>query len=583
MVATRSEQLTFLRKSLRRIDLSLRFGLLQLLIFALPFLFLNLSCKKTSERSASSKPIVVAIANDFDHLNPLLIQLSLSREVCIQVYPKLVLADFDEATGEVRYLPCLATRWEFSDDGRRATFYLRSDAEWDDGQPITAADLKFSYQLYAHPAVASTRQHYVQDLLRDPNGNIDFERAIQTPNDTTLILTFNKPLAPLIILDHFYDLMPVAKHIFEKIDPKDLRAKSAELPIVGGGPFKVEKWERQKSLVLVSNPRSVLPHPAKVQRIVFRIIPEYATRLAAFKTGEVDVMMSAGGISPKDLSEVQQNPNLDALAVRARSFDSIVWLTIAGEAYRTSGKIVPNFFFGDKRVRQAMTYAINRQAIAEGFMGKDRATIVNTSLSPAYKSILHPSLHPYDYNPQKALELLRAAGWQRGKSGTLEKDGKPFAITLAYPAGNQRRMYAATVIQQNLKEIGIECALSAAEAVVFNDNQNQLRYDAALSGLSAETLPFQLTIWNSDFKNTPFNSSCFQNARLDTLCSRLTEPLPADTALRYWHEYQEILHDEQPRTFLYYYDELQGFNKRIRNVKVNMLAVLINAHEWETK
>jgi peptide/nickel transport system substrate-binding protein len=546
-------------------------------------LLLGLSCKKSEERASAKKPVVIAIANDFDHLNPLLIQLSISREVCIQVFPKLVQADFDEATGEVRYLPCLAKRWEFSPDGRRATFYLRSDAQWDDGHPITAADLKFSYQLYAHPAVASTRQQYVQDLARDKNGNLDFEQGVQTPNDTTLILNFSKPLAPLVILDHFYDLMPVAKHIFEKIDPKDLRAKSAELPIVGGGPFKVEKWERQKSLVLVSNPRSVLPHPAKTERIVFRIIPEYTTRLTAFKTGEVDVIMSAGGISPKDVGEVQQNPNLTILPVRFRSFDSMVWLNIDGETYRRTGKIVPNFFFGDKRVRQAMTYAINRQAIAEGFMGKDHATIVNTSLSPAYKSILHPSLHGYDYNPTKALALLDAAGWRRSQSGILEKDGKPFVITLAYPAGNQRRAYAATAIQQNLKEIGIECSLSAVEAVVFNENQNQLRYDAALSGLSAETLPFQLTIWNSDFKNTPFNSSCFQHARLDTLCMRLTEPLPADTVRKYWYEFQEILHDEQPRTFLYYYDELQGFNARLKHVKVNMLAVLINAHQWEVQ
>ncbi|MDW8465616.1 MAG: peptide-binding protein [Chloroherpetonaceae bacterium] len=542
---------------------------------------LTLSCQRQPERARSAeKPIVVALANDLDHLNPLLIQLSISREVCIQVFPKLVQAEFDETAGTVRYLPCLATRWEFSPDGRQATFYLRSDARWDDGYPITAADLKFSYQLYAHPAVASTRQQYVQDLVRDAQGNLDFERGVQTPNDTTLILTFQKPLAPMIVLDHFYDLMPVAKHIFEKIDPKELRTKAAELPIVGGGPFKVEKWERQKQLVLVSNPTSVLPHPAKVQRLIFRIIPEYTTRLTAFKAGDVDVLMSAGGISPKDTLEVLQNPALHILPVRFRSFNSIVWLNIDGEAYRTRGEIRPNFFFGDKRVRQAMTYGINRQAIAEGFMGKHHATVVNTSLSPAYSKFLNPSLHPYDFNPEKAKALLAEAGWTRGKSGLLEKDGKPFSFTLAYPAGNQRRAYAATIIQQNLKDLGIECTISAAEAVVFNENQNQWRYDAALSGLSAETLPFQLTIWSSDFKNTPFNSACFQNARLDSLCQRLTEPLPPDLERQYWYEYQAILHDHQPRTFLYYYDELQGFNKRIQNVKVSMLAVLINAHEW---
>jgi len=549
------------------------------LLLLLTILF-TLSCSTRKDTaSLRTETVVIGIANDFDHLNPLLIQFSISREVCMLLYPKLVQAEYDSASGDVRFLPMLATQWEFSPDGKRATFYLRRDAKWEDGVPITSADLKFSYRLYATPAVASTRQHYVSDLVRDKNGEIDFENAIQTPNDTTLILNFQNPLAPNIVLDHFYDLMPIAKHRFESIEPKMLRAKSAELPIVSAGAFRVEKWERQHELVLVRNERSILPYPAKLKRLIFRVIPDYTTRLTAFKSGEIDVMMASGGIAPKDAQEIERtDSNKKIHAIQNRLFDSVVWLCVDGEAYRERKELKPHVLFGDKRVRQALTFAINREAIVEGYIGEGKATIVNTSLSPAYKKLLNPMLHDYAYNPEKALSLLKEAGWRKGNDGFLQKEGMRFSFTLAMPKGNDRRAYAGTIIQQNLREIGIDCKLETLEMALFNQRQNEYRLDAALSGLSAETLPFQLVIWAED---SPFNSSVFRHARLSQVIEELAKPQPPEKEVALWHEYQAIQHDEQPRTFLYYYDEFEGFHSRIKNVKVSMLAILFNAHEWE--
>ena len=549
------------------------------LLLLLTILF-TLSCSTRKDTaSLRTETVVIGIANDFDHLNPLLIQFSISREVCMLLYPKLVQAEYDSASGDVRFLPMLATQWEFSPDGKRATFYLRRDAKWEDGVPITSADLKFSYRLYATPAVASTRQHYVSDLVRDKNGEIDFENAIQTPNDTTLILNFQNPLAPNIVLDHFYDLMPIAKHRFESIEPKMLRAKSAELPIVSAGAFRVEKWERQHELVLVRNERSILPYPAKLKRLIFRVIPDYTTRLTAFKSGEIDVMMASGGIAPKDAQEIERtDSNKKIHAIQNRLFDSVVWLCVDGEAYRKRKELKPHVLFGDKRVRQALTFAINREAIVEGYIGEGKATIVNTSLSPAYKKLLNPMLHDYAYNPEKALSLLKEAGWRKGNDGFLQKEGMRFSFTLAMPKGNDRRAYAGTIIQQNLREIGIDCKLETLEMALFNQRQNEYRLDAALSGLSAETLPFQLVIWAED---SPFNSSVFRHARLSQVIEELAKPQPPEKEVALWHEYQAIQHDEQPRTFLYYYDEFEGFHSRIKNVKVSMLAILFNAHEWE--
>jgi peptide/nickel transport system substrate-binding protein len=179
--------------------------------------------------------------------------------------------------------------------------------------------------------------------------------------------------------------------------------------------------------------------------------------------------------------------------------------------------------------------------------------------------------------------LLRQAGWLPGANGILQKNGKPFSFELAAPTGNPRRNYAATIIQQNLRAIGIDCRLRFDEGLIFNRNQNEFRYDAALSGMAAETLPFQLIIWGSNFAERPFNSAAFQNRELDEVIAQLSKPNAPTQKRSLWQRYQQILHNEQPRTFLYYYDELEGFNKRIRNAEVNMLSTLYNLHEWQAE
>jgi len=554
--------------------------------FLLPLLLLfcigmTTSCTKTAPDTHRNDHIRVGVAADFDYLNPLLIQLSLSREVCTLVFPTLAKPSYNESAGTIEFLPAAAERWEFSADGMTARFFLKEGLTWEDGHPLTADDFAFSYRLYADPAVASTRQHYLQDLLKKPDGTIDFETAVQTHDSQTLMLRFSQPMAPEIILDHFNDLMPVAKHVFKDIAPGDIRSLAAETPVIGAGPFKVSKWRRQQELVLASNPMSQLPAPAASPFMSFIVIPEYTTRLTMLKSGQIDAMISAGGINPKDAERlVTTNPAIVIRPLEDRYFDSVVWLNIDGAAYRATGEVLPHPLFGDRKVRQAMTFAIDRQSIIDGFIGPDHVRIVNTSLSPAYQAIEWKAPHTYPYDPRKASELLAEAGCTPGPDGILARNGQRFSFTLAAPVGNPRRNYAATIIQENLRQIGIECNLRIDENLVFLKNQNEYRYDAALSGLAAETLPFQLIIWGSDFRKHSFNSSAFQHAELDNVIARLQEPGTPKEHLGSWHRYQEILHVEQPRTFLYYYDELEGFRTSVKHVELNMLSTLYNAHEW---
>ncbi len=553
-------------------------------LLVLLFLALLQGCSRHTPSKPRENQIVIAVAADFDHLNPLLIQLALSREVCSMIYPTLVRPTYDRQDGTVRYQPNTARRWEFAANGMSVTFHLDPRAVWEDGRPVTSRDFGFSYRLYANPAIASSRQDYLQDLLTSTDGTVDFGRAVATPDDSTLVLRFRRPLSPAIVLDHFNDLMPVAEHIFRSWKPEEIRPNAARLPVVGAGPFRVRQWVRQSRLVLVASPTSVLPHPAATAKVTFMVVPEYTTRLAMLKSGQIDALIAAGGINPKDAAEMRQsNPDIAIVPVKDRYFDSIVWLNIDGEAWRTAKTIRPNRLFGDRRVRQAMTLAIDRQAIIDGFMGPEHATVVNTTLSPAYRKFMDASLPGYEYDPDKALALLKAAGWTPGPDGILRKGGLKFSFELAAPVGNPRRNYAATIIQQNLRDIGIDCRLRFDENLMFLKNQNEFRYDAALSGLAAETLPFQLVIWGSDFDKHPFNSSAFQSTELDSIVSKLTGPLPKAQEAEFWKTYQRILCEQQPRTFLYYYDELEGFNVRLREVRPSMFATLANLYEWRVR
>ncbi len=541
------------------------------------------ACRQNSDELRRDR-IITAISADFDYLNPLLIQFSMSREVCKLLYPSLVKPTYNEKKGGITFLPNAAKSWEFSGNGKTVTFHLRNGVLWEDGKKVTSHDFKFSYGLYKNPKIASTRQHYLNDLLLLPDGTADIDRSVETPDDSTLVLHFSKSMAQEIVLDHFNDLMPVAEHVFKAFSPDEIRTRAHEIPIVSAGPFRIKQWTRQEKLELVTNPLSTLPHPAVIKNMIFMVVPEYTTRLAMLKSGQIDAMLSAGGINPKDIKELaQSSPSIVIRPVQNRYFDSVVWLTIDGEAYRSNHQIKPNALFGDKLVRQALTIAIDRQSIIDGFMGPEHATIVNTSLSPAYKELADTSLDPFNYNPQKASALLREAGWQRGPDGILQKNGKKFSFELAAPVGNPRRNYAATIIQQNLREIGIDCRLKFNESLIFNKNQNEFRYDAALSGMAAETLPFQLIIWGSDFAERPFNSSAFQHRELDTVIAELSGPLSKERSVALWKRYQKILHDEQPRTFLYYYDELEGFSRRIQNADVNLISTLYNVFDWSIK
>ena len=534
-----------------------------------------ISCgKDEAVDDARSNSAVIAITGDVDNFNPVVSDVAASQQLNAAIFPMMFDVAFDIRNGKLEYFPGLVTRWEEQNNGKDVVLYLRDDVIWEDGNPITAEDVKFSYSLYGDPAVASARSNYVENMIHT-NGKFDVNKAITVVNDTTIIFHFTHKYPQRLF---HLNLSPIPKHIYRNADRATLRSNPANEDPVGGGPYYVAKWIRQQEITLASNERCKLPAPGVLENVVARVITEPTTRLTELKKGTVDLMWP---VYPEDVDELQRDyPDIRLETLPPRGYEYIGWANIDFDQYRESNgkKIVPHKLFGDKRVRQALTYAIDRYSIMKAKL-KEYGEIAVSDISPIFRWALNNELKPYPYNPDYAQELLSKAGWSdTDGDGILDKNGVKFEFTLHYNAGNKRREYACTVAQENLKQVGIKVKIEAVDPVVFFDKIGNKELDAFMAGFSVGLAIDPTDRWG-DIHN-PFNNTGFSHPRVDELINLALHSDSNAEAAPFWKDLQFILHQEQPCTFMYWIKDIVGVNRRLKNTNINVLGPLDRMWEW---
>jgi peptide/nickel transport system substrate-binding protein len=539
--------------------------------------FLLLACALilvTCGRKADMKDAtaVVAISGDAEGFNPIVNASTTSSEINTNIFPRMFDLTFNLNLGQLEFHPALVTRWESTNNGLDVVLHLRRDVKWEDGTVVSADDIKFSYELYGDDVVASPRGNYVDNMIFT-DGKFDVDKSITIIDDTTMVFHFTHRYPQQLF---HLGLSPISKRLYRNADRRTLRANPLNERPLSAGPFRLEKWVRQQEIILASNPKCNLPGPAPLERAVLRVITEPTTRLTEFKKGAVDLMWP---IYPEDVKDIQSR-DIKLETLPPRVYEYVGWANIDLEEYnKTDGHTVrPHKLFGDARVRQALTYAINRKGIMEAKLGAYGELAVS-DFSPIFRWAFNNSLVPYPYDPNEARQSLKQAGWtDTDGDGILDKSGLKFEFNLAYNTGNTRRAYAATVIQENLKQIGIKVNLVTAEPVVFFKNLDQKKYDAFIAGFSVGLAIDPSGRWG-DLK-APFNNIGYQNARVRELINLGLHCENDRDAARFWKEIQAILHQEQPCTFLYWIKDIVGVNRRIKNANINILGMLDGMGHW---
>ncbi|GFZ33784.1 ABC transporter substrate-binding protein [Clostridium zeae] len=463
------------------------------------------------------------------------------------------------------YIPSLADKYEVSKDNLTITFYLNKKAKWHDGQAVTAEDVAFTYTTIADPAYTGPRFGQIDKIV----GAKDYKdkkassvSGIKVIDDHTISFTFSEIFAPALSTFAARGILP--KHIWEKI-PVAEWAKSEQLKTpIGSGPFKLTKFVPDQYAELEKYKDYNLGEP-KLDKVILKVTNQETAQSELIK-GDIDLAM---------LSSLKQK-DLDAYKTAGIKVSEF-----AGSGYQYMGFNLRKQIFQDKKVRQAITYGINRSGIVNNLL-EGHGKIVNTPILET--NWAYPDkgvLNEYAYNVDKAKELLKEAGFVE-KDGVLYKDGKPFEITLKYPLGNKVREQSAPIIQQNLKDLGIKVNLVSME---FATLQKQVRddqdFDVYLMGWSLDPEPDSKTMWHSSVaKKGGWNMVGFINDKNDQLLDDGRKVLDKEQRKKIYSEWAKLMNEEVPAVFLYNQNDGRAYSSKLKGYDPFTFVEYSNVQNW---
>jgi len=489
--------------------------------------------------------IVVGSIGDATTLIPIVASDSASHQICGLVYNGLIKYDKNlNIVGE------LAKDWKISNGGKVITFYLRDDVRWHDGEPFTAYDVEFTYNKITDPEV---RTPYSGDFLKIERLEVIDKYAVK--------VVYKEPFSPAL---SSWSMSIMPKHLLEG---EDLNTSSYGRNPIGTGPYKFKRWKSGQRIDLVAN-QDYFEGPPFIGRYIYRIIPDNATIFLELQAEGVDLM---------SLAPLQYRRQTDNNFFKTH-YNKFRYPAFG---YTYLGYNLLEDKFKDKRVRQALNLAVDKDELIDGIlMGLGRpCTGPFVPESWAYNKDIRFTT----YNPKKAKKLLGQAGWRdENKDGWLEKENEIFKFTIITNQGNDERRRAAEIIQQRLKEVGVKVDIKIVEWSVFvTEVINKRRFEAVLLGWGLGQDPDCYDIWHSSkTKEGEFNFINYHNKELDRLLDQGRRIFDQSKRARIYHKVQKILYDDQPYMFLWVAESLPIVHKRFKGITPAPVGISYNFIRW---
>lgn len=453
----------------------------------------------------------------------------------------------------------LAQKYEFSPDNKSLTIWMKKGPKWHDGKPITVDDMIFTWECLADPSYKGVRFSNVA-MIRGAQEKHDKKAktisGITRLDDYTVKVEFATPEAN--VLANIWT-QPIPKHVFEKVSVADFgNAPATREQIVGSGPFKVKEIKPNEYVTLERNSEYYRGAP-KVEKIVLKVLAQDVA-IAALQKGEIDLLTQ---VSPREVKALRGNKNLVI-----KEYDDF--------AYQYMGINNASPKLSDRRVRQALTYAINRKALVEGLL-EGKGYVLNQhepKASWAYNKNLE-NVYPYDVKKAKA--LLAEAGYKdvNGDGFVEDPQGKPYTLKLDYPTGNPIREDSAPIIVEDLKKAGINVELAQPrEATSHYTHIQQGKAELYLAGWSLTPDPDPKGIWQS---TDAFNYLHYNNPESDRLIRDGVSSAAAftqDGRKKIYDKWTSLISFDAPQVFLYGQKQADIYSKRIKGITTDWRGIV---------
>jgi peptide/nickel transport system substrate-binding protein len=527
----------------------------------------------------SGKPVtgdwlVLHSLSDPEQLNPLTSNDASSSEILNFIFESLLTRE----PQTLEFKPLIAeARPEISKDKLSYTFKIRKDVHFQDGRPMTGEDVLFSVKAIKCPFVNAPFLRVYFDSL------IDAELV----DPYTIRFVIKEPyflnesvLGGILLLPrHYYD----PENLLARVSVKQLSQDPAKLPgevkkfgeqfnknysrnPMGSGPYKFSMWKTGRELELVrdnnywGNGKDGIDQ-AHLDRLKFRIINNMDAALIRLKSGSLDYMEA--------LQPIQTIRGTNSERFK-REFQKYEYYA---PTYSYIGWNNDHPIFRDKRVRKAMTYLTDRKQIVKAVLF-GLGEVVDSHIY-LFRPEYDKSLKSYPFDPAKAIALLNEAGWKDSDGdGVLDKviDGKkmPLRFEIKVNSGNAVRKSVALVLLDELKKHGIAASVRELDWTIFLNDVKNHNFDAVVLGWQMSTTePDAYQVWHSSqAANKGSNAISYKNARVDEILEQYRREFDPQKRIEMYKEFQEIISEEQPYTFLFIGKRVSAVQRRFQGVKV---------------
>ncbi len=472
-------------------------------------------------------------SEDYTRINPAMDE---HREINLLLFDGLI--DHD---GEAQIVPRLAEGWDYDETSLTYTFYLAKNVEWHDGEPFTAEDVKFTFEA----------------IMDEANGSChasDYEDVAEITVLDKYTVAFRLSAVNAAFLD--YMTMPILpKHCLEGENWQD--SKFFRAP-VGTGPYMLDEWKKGKTITLERN-EDYFAGPAKIEEIVFKIVPDEAKRSEQLGNGKLDLAR----IAPRDVQSIEES--LMLYPMTTADYRGILY-NFRNRFWQFNGDLIP-----------ALNYAIDRQKMVETVL----LGYGESACGPLQRNIYHSDkAERYDYDPNKARELLDELGCELDGQGYWSRNGHRISFVINAEAGDAIQVELAQLAAQQFRDIGLDVR---AQAVA--EDLDWFGQQCCIIGRGS---PFDADdhtykVFGTDGEA---NASGYSNAEVDAFLTQARRATDETERAAAYEKFQVALAESPTYTFLCYLDAVYGANPAVKGIAPDTLlghngvGIFWNVCDW---
>jgi peptide/nickel transport system substrate-binding protein len=515
-----------------------------------------------ADEGAGRGTLVIASAADADYLFPPLTSTSAGKAVTEQIFEPLAeVGDSLNVIGDAGFIPRLADSWTWAPDSLSIAFHLDPRARWHDGVRVTARDVRFTYRLEVDTALGSSDAQLL--------ANIDSVSV----RDSLTPVVWLKHRAPDAFFVAASEMAILPEHVYGAIPASALRTSPILRHPVGSGRFRLARWEPGSAIEIDRNPDHYRA-PARLDRVIWSISPDYPAAATRFMAGEADFLEA---LRPPMIPKAEATPS-----IALHMFPGFHYGYLAFNLHDPRHPGAPHPIFGDRDVRRALTMAVDRQAIVRNVYD----TLAVPSVGPMVRAMptTDTTVAQIPFDPAGAERLLDSLGWRLPPGATVRsRNGVPLAFTIITPASSQDRARQAVLLQAQLRRVGAQVDVRSLEINAFMREQSTRSFDAAMEYWLLDPNPAAVTeSWGSAAAAArgSANYGGYASATFDALIDSASRASSLSSARPLFARALQVIVNDAPAIWLAEPRSVAGAQRRVHVATLRPDAWWAHLADW---